>query len=52
MKKLLNAREVLRLYNGNPNLIGGFGQNFGHICVALDKHEDNPKLASFRCKFL
>ena len=51
MKRLLSAKEVLKLYNNNPKLIGGFGHDFGTKCTALDQHPDNPKLASFRYIF-
>lgn len=37
MKVLLTTREVLKLYNGNPNLIGGFGEDFGKRLKALDR---------------
>jgi acyl-coenzyme A thioesterase 13 len=51
MKKLINAKQALKLYNNNPNLNGGFGHDFGVLCQALDKHADNPKLSSFRYVF-
>jgi acyl-coenzyme A thioesterase 13 len=51
MKRLISAKEALRLYNHNPHLQGGFGHDFGVFCHALDKHHDNAKLSSFRYTF-
>jgi len=42
---------VLQLYCANPHLLGGFGEDFGRRMVALDRHEDNAKLAAFRYSF-
>ena len=52
MKRILTLREVLQAYNTNPHLIGGFGEDFGTRLVALDRHENEPKLSSFSYKFL
>ena len=40
MKRLISAKEALRLYNNNPSLSGGFGVDFGTLCTALDKHAE------------
>ena len=52
MKTILTAREALRLYCANPHLQGGFGEDFGKRLIALDRYEDNPKLASYKYTFL
>lgn len=51
MKRILNAKEVLRLYNTSSNLSGGFSEDFSLNCVALDRHHDNPKLSAFKYTF-
>ena len=51
MKRLISVKEALKLYNNNPHLNGGFGQDFGIKCTALDRHADNPKLSSFKYVF-
>ena len=51
MKVLLTTKEVLKLYNSNPNLIGGFGEDFGRRLSALDRYEDNTKLAAYQYCF-
>ena len=42
---------MLQLYCANPHLLGGFGEDFARRMVALDRHEDNAKLAAFRYSF-
>lgn len=51
MKRILTAREVLQFYCLNPHLQGGFGEDFGRRLTALDRYEENPKLAAFRFAF-
>lgn len=51
MKAILTAREVLQLYCANQHLVGGFGEDFGRRMLALDRYEDNPRLAAFRYSF-
>lgn len=52
MKRILTAKDVLKFYNSSPQLVGGFGEDMGLRCVALDKYQDNPKLSAFKYTFL
>ena len=51
MRRIISVAEALKHYNNNPHLEGGFGADFGILCTAIDKHANEPKLASFKYTF-
>ena len=51
MKKIITAQMALKAYNSSPQLPGAYGEDFGRLCQALERHDSNPKLCTFHFTF-